>query len=149
MDKYESRILVIVGVILSIFLFSILWSARATDNNIPECIPYSDTYLRPKITRVDSTTYQVFCVAKMWSFEPSEIYLPVGSEVDFFLTSKDVVHGFHIVEKNVNMMAIYGSVNKTTVTFDKPGVYRVVCHEYCGTGHQQMQSEIIVNYPKK
>ena len=75
------------------------------------------------------------------------IYIPVGSEVDFYLSSKDVVHGFNIAEKNINMMAIYGNINKTTVTFDEPGVYEIVCHEYCGVGHQNMKAQVIVNYP--
>jgi cytochrome c oxidase subunit 2 len=83
----------------------------------------------------------------MWQFQPSEIYIPKGSEVDFFLTSKDVVHGFNIAEKNVNMMAVYGNINKTTVKFDKPGVYYITCHEYCGVGHQNMQAQVIVNDP--
>ncbi len=146
MDKYENRILTITGVILTVFLFAILWSSRGSQNDLPECIPYDVTYTKPKITQLDSTTFQVFCVAKMWSFEPAEIFLPVGSEVDFFLTSQDVVHGFHISEKNINMMAVYGGINKTTVTFDRPGVYKILCHEYCGVGHQQMQAEVIVNY---
>jgi len=49
----------------------------------------------------------------------------------------------------VNMMAVYGGVNKTTVKFDKPGVYPIVCHEYCGSGHQHMKADVIVNYPTK
>ena len=83
----------------------------------------------------------------MWQFEPAQINIPAGSEVDFFLTSHDVVHGFNISEKNVNLMAIYGSINKTTVKFDKPGVYKITCHEYCGVGHQAMQGEVVVTNP--
>ena len=52
-------------------------------------------------------------------------------------------------EKNVNMMAVYGAINKTTVTFDEPGIYPIICHEYCGSGHQHMKAEVIVNYPAK
>ena len=45
-------------------------------------------------------------------------------------------------------MAIYGNLNKTTVRFDKPGVYNIICHEYCGIGHQNMRAQVIVNYPE-
>jgi cytochrome c oxidase subunit 2 len=100
------------------------------------------------VNKLDDKTYQVFAVAQMWSFQPAEIYIPVGSEVDFYLTSKDVVHGFNIAEKNVNMMAVYGGVTKSTVKFEKPGIYNITCHEYCGTGHQNMQAQVIVNYPE-
>jgi cytochrome c oxidase subunit 2 len=99
------------------------------------------------VVKLDNKTYQVYSVASMWQFQPSEIYIPKGSEVDFFLTSKDVVHGFNIAEKNVNMMAVYGNINKTTVKFDKPGIYYITCHEYCGVGHQNMQAQVIVNDP--
>ena len=83
----------------------------------------------------------------MWQFEPAEINVTTGSEVDFYLTSKDVVHGFNIAPKNVNMMAVYGAINKTTVKFNEPGVYDIVCHEYCGVGHQNMRAQVIVKNP--
>jgi len=87
-------------------------------------------------------------VARMWSFDPAQIYIPAGSEVDFYVTSLDVVHGFYIAKKDVNMMAEYGDITKTTVRFEDPGVYPIVCHEYCGVGHQAMEAEVIVNYPR-
>ena len=84
-------------------------------NDAPDCLPYDKTYEEAKIVKLDDRTYQVYVVAQMWSFQPSEIIVPTGSEVDFYLTSKDVVHGFNIHNKNVNLMAIYGAINKTTV----------------------------------
>jgi cytochrome c oxidase subunit 2 len=146
MDKSEKRIIIITGGLLSLFIFSILY-ARNKYNDIPDCLPYNKAYETPKVTKIDDKTYQVYSVAKMWQFEPSEIFIPVGSEVDFFVTSKDVVHGFNIAEKNVNLMAIYGNISKQTVRFDKPGVYKITCHEYCGVGHQNMQAEVIVGHP--
>jgi cytochrome c oxidase subunit II len=145
-DKSEKKVLMITGATLALFIFSILY-ARGKYNDAPECLPYDKTYETPKVTKLDDKTYQVFAVAQMWQFQPSQVYIPVGSEVDFFLTSKDVVHGFNIAEKNVNLMAVYGNINKTTVKFDKPGVYKITCHEYCGVGHQNMQAEVIVNDP--
>jgi len=147
-DKTEKKVIIITGIVLSTFVFSILY-ARGKYNDLPACLPYDKTYTEPQIKKIDDQTYQVYAVAKMWQFQPAQIYIPVGSEVDFFLTSGDVVHGFNIAEKNVNLMAIYGSINKATVKFDKPGVYKITCHEYCGIGHQGMQAEVIVNYPSK
>lgn len=146
MDKSEKKVIIITGILLSLFIFSILF-ARSRNNDLPECLPYDKAYLEPKVTQLDPRTYQVYAVAAMWQFQPAKIYIPVGSEVDFFITSKDVVHGFNIAEKNVNLMAVYGNINKSTVKFDKPGVYKITCHEYCGVGHQAMQGEVIVNYP--
>lgn len=147
LDKFERRVFMVIGSMIAIFLFSILYALGKYENNIPECIPYDKAYSQPKINKIDDKTYQVFAVAQMWQFQPAEIYIPVGSEVDFFVTSKDVVHGFNIEDKNVNMMAVYGNINKQTVKFDKPGIYYITCHEYCGTGHQNMQGQVIVNYP--
>lgn len=138
--------MVITGAVLALFIFSILY-ARGKNNDLPDCLPYDKAYLEPKVVRIDDKTYQVFAVAQMWQFLPQEIYIPTGSEVDFFVTSKDVVHGFNIHEKNVNLMAIYGNLNKATVKFDKPGIYKITCHEYCGVGHQAMQAQVIVNDP--
>ncbi|MEP7257366.1 MAG: hypothetical protein ABI687_03240 [Flavitalea sp.] len=147
LDKTEKRVIIITGFVMVLFIFSILY-ARGKNNDLPECIPFDKAYTIPKVTQLDDHTFQVYAVAKMWQFEPSQIYIPVGSEVDFFITSNDVVHGFNIAEKNVNLMAVYGNINKTTVKFDKPGIYKITCHEYCGVGHQAMQAEVIVNTPK-
>ena len=148
MDKVERGVIVTSLLLMGLFVFSILYAQGKYKSDVPECLPYDKAYTEPKVVKLADSTYQVFAVAAMWQFQPADIYIPVGSEVDFFLTSKDVVHGFNIAPKNVNMMAVYGAINKTTVKFDKPGVYDIVCHEYCGVGHQNMRAQVIVNYPE-
>ena len=147
-DKSEKKVVAITLAVIGLFVFSLLYAKGKYKSDVPECLPFDKAYTEPKINKLDSTTYQVFSVASMWQFQPAEIFIPVGSEVDFYLTSKDVVHGFNIAQKNINMMAVYGAINKTTVKFDKPGVYDIVCHEYCGVGHQNMRAQVIVNYPE-
>jgi cytochrome c oxidase subunit 2 len=145
-DKFEKRVLMITLSLIGLFIFSLLYAKNKYKSDVPQCLPYDKAYTEPKIVRLDENTYQVFSVASMWQFQPAEIYIPTGSEVDFYLTSKDVVHGFNIAGKNVNMMAVYGAINKTTVKFDQPGIYDIVCHEYCGIGHQNMRAQVIVNF---
>jgi cytochrome c oxidase subunit II len=147
LDKLEKGVIISSMVLSGLFVFSLLYAKNKYNTDLPECLPYDKAYSEPKVEKLDDKTYQVFAVAGMWQFEPSEIYVPVGTEVDFYLTSKDVVHGFNISEKNVNMTAIYGAITKSTVKFDKPGVYDIVCHEFCGVGHQNMHAQVIVNYP--
>lgn len=147
-DKSEKRVIAVTLALMGLFVFSLLYAKGKYKTDVPQCLPYDKAYTEPKVNKLDEKTYQVFSVAAMWQFQPSEIYIPVGSEVDFYLTSKDVVHGFNIAQKNINMMAVYGSINKTTVKFDKPGVYDIICHEYCGIGHQYMRAQVIVNYPE-
>lgn len=147
-DKSEKKVVGITLALIGLFVFSLLYAKGKYKTDVPECLPYDKVYEEPKVNKLDEKTYQVFSVASMWQFQPAEIYIPVGSEVDFYLTSKDVVHGFNIAQKNINMMAVHGAINKTTVKFDKPGVYDIVCHEYCGVGHQNMRAQVIVNHPE-
>lgn len=149
MDKYEMKAMLLTSVTLAVFLVAILRSIFTYATGIPECIPYDESFTEPRVEKLDDNVYQIFALAQMWSFEPHEIRLPVGAEVDIYLTSKDIVHGLNIADLSLNMMAVPGGVNKETVTFKKPGVYKVVCHEYCGSGHQHMMGEIIVNYPNR
>jgi cytochrome c oxidase subunit II len=41
-------------------------------------------------------------------------------------------------------MAVPGWVNSQTHTFGSRGTYLLLCHEYCGIGHQNMSASIIV-----
>jgi cytochrome c oxidase subunit 2 len=148
-NKYERGAIIASLCLAGLFTFSLIYAIGTRQGNVTECLPYDKSYEVARVNQIDKTTYQIFYVARMWNFEPAVAYIPVGSEVDLFLTSQDVVHGFDIYEKNVNLMGVHGAVSKTTVKFNKPGVYKVTCHEFCGTGHQNMQAEIIVNYPTK
>ena len=62
----------------------------------------------------------------------------------FYLTSADVLHGIKLQNTNINMMILPGQVSRLTATFDTPGTYQFVCHEYCGQLHHTMYGELIV-----
>ena len=63
-------------------------------------------------------------LAQAWSFNPKEISVPVGTKVTFYVTTKDVQHGFDLTDSNINMMIIPGQISKLTTTFTKPGTYK-------------------------
>ena len=71
-DKAEKRVLMITGVLLALFVFSILYAKDKYKTDVPECLPYDKAYTEPKVNKVDEKTYQVFAVAQMWLFQPSE-----------------------------------------------------------------------------
>jgi len=148
MNKYEIRVILLTGLLLSVFFFAILYNDFSRNIDVPACVTYSGTYKVPHVKKLDDKTYEVYAVAKMWAFMPEDLTFPEGSTIDLYLTSDDVVHGFNIVKKGVNLMAVPGAITKTSVTFEDAGVYRVVCHEYCGAGHQYMMGKIIIT-PKK
>jgi cytochrome c oxidase subunit 2 len=81
----------------------------------------------------------------MWSFTPREVRVPAGSTVTFEVASADVLHGLRIDRTNVNAMIVPGEVTRVTHTFDEPGEYLMVCHEYCGIAHQAMAGRVLVD----
>ncbi|HTR16361.1 MAG TPA: hypothetical protein VMI52_04925 [Acetobacteraceae bacterium] len=83
-------------------------------------------------------------IAQQYSFVPSCVKVPAGTPVKFRLTSADVIHGFLLLNTNVNSMVVPGFVSDVRTTFNTPGEYRMPCHEYCGLGHHGMWSRVVV-----
>lgn len=148
MDKHELRAMGLSGSLMTIFFFAVLYTSYSRKIDMPTCMPFDKAFQKSAVKKIDDFTYEVYVVARMWAFDPDEIVVPPGSTVDFYLTSADVVHGFHIERKAANLMAVPGTINKLSVTFDKYGTYRIVCNEYCGTGHQNMMGKILVTHLK-
>lgn len=107
-------------------------------------------FATPGLRELAPGKYEVYMVAQTWNFVPDRIEVPVGSEVTFYLTARDVIHGIKFAETNVNMMALPGQVSTLKATFNKPGTYNYICHEYCGyvagapIGHHTMYGQLIV-----
>lgn len=98
----------------------------------------------PGVREVAPGKYEVTMLSQIWFFRPNEIRVPVGSEVTFVATSTDVTHGLKVQGTNVNFMLIPGQVSRATAKFREPGEFLLVCHEYCGVGHQTMAGKVIV-----
>ncbi|WP_336327421.1 cytochrome C oxidase subunit II [Halovenus sp. HT40] len=107
-------------------------------------------YQNANATKVDDGEYAVAVQALQFAFLPGTgqpIRVPENSEVTFYITSSDVTHGFNIVGTNVNTMAIPGQMGEMTVEFgeyDEPETFGIVCHEFCGAGHENMAGQIEV-----
>lgn len=144
-DSTEKKVLIIASLVSAGHLFLIAYAAMFMHISVPTCQPNEKLFDKAELRPVGEKRYEVHYLAKMWNFEPKKLIVPVGSTVDFFLGSKDVNHGFHINQTNVNLMAVPGVVNKATHTFAQPGMYHIVCHEYCGLGHQNMSAYIEVS----
>lgn len=146
MDSSEKIALFLTSVLLSLFVLAILISSKVMDIDVPECIPADNVFETGSVKAIDEAAkqYEVKYVAKMWGFDPPVVEVPAGSELDIYLTSPDVVHGFYLRGTNCNLMAVPGALTKQTVTLTDPGRYPIYCHEYCGTGHHFMKGEIIV-----
>lgn len=86
-------------------------------------------------------------VARQWAWEfrypggsatQDRLHMPAGQDVDFAVTSEDVIHSFWIPRLGGKIDAIPGHENVVRLRADRPGVFGGVCAEYCGTGHAVM-----------
>ncbi len=123
----------------------IAYSVFGMGGSMPSSMPNMAVFKNGAILKHDGKNYEVRFLARMWRFEPSKVIVPVGSTVNVAVTSKDVTHGFQIVGTGVNLMALPFVLTTGRVHFSKPGVYQIVCHEYCGTAHQNMSATIEVS----
>ncbi len=144
MDKAEKLSLYLGISLLGIFIVLILYASAAQGVEVPTCITDVEPFAEGQLIQTGDHEYELQVVARMWMFQPGRVEIPAGSELNIYLTSTDVIHGFHIEEKNVNLMAVPGTVNNIRVKFEEPGTYKVLCHEYCGVAHHSMAGEIVV-----
>lgn len=110
----------------------------------PRTVASTAPFNEPGVYEVAPGKYQVIMLAFTWAFNPKEITVPVGAEVTFKITSRDVTHGVYMEGTNINIMILPGQISEVTHVFDKPGTYFYACHEYCGVGHQAMAGTITV-----
>jgi cytochrome c oxidase subunit 2 len=118
--------------------------ATGMDTIDPNKVEQTAPFDHPGVHKLNDDTYEVVLIGKTFGYEPSNLKVPVGKKIVFKITSKDVTHSFTIVHTNVNMMVVPGRINTKEYTFKKTGNYLILCNEYCGTGHQYMQTTIEV-----
>lgn len=95
-------------------------------------------FAEPGLREVAPGEYDLYMVAQIFSFSPGLIEVPVGSTINFYVTSSDVQHGLKVQDTNINVQVVPGEVSKLTATFDEIGEYPFICTEYCGQGHANM-----------
>ncbi len=104
----------------------------------PASVLVKGMFAHPGVIKTGPHAYAVHVAAFTFGFSPNVITVPAGASITFHIATKDVVHGFAIVDTDVNTMVIPGYVSVVVHTFAKKGTYLIVCNEYCGTGHQFM-----------
>lgn len=144
MDPGERLALGVSLALLAAFFVALVYAARGLDIDVPTCVDDVAPFTTGQVIDHGEGRYEVHLVARMWAFDPPEVRLPVGAEVDLYVAARDVVHGVYIQDTDVNLMAVPGAVSAARVRFDRPGTYWVLCHEYCGAGHQNMAGVFVV-----
>ncbi|MEO9180701.1 MAG: cytochrome c oxidase subunit II [Acidimicrobiales bacterium] len=119
--------------VLAVFLLVWGLGALAADN--------SSTGKDPLVVNVTGQQW-------LWSFsypgthvESNVLYLPVNREVEFRITSKDVTHGFWIVNMGVQVDANPGTITTIHTTPSRMGLFNIRCEQFCGLNHSFMDTD--------
>jgi cytochrome c oxidase subunit 2 len=151
-DPIERTWIIISITILIIFALAVTIAGFAMGIQLPAPVARVDPntvategeFANPGLRELAPGKYEAYILAQTWQFIPKEIRVPVGSEITFYVTSKDVQHGFKLQGTNVNMQIVPGQVSSLTVTMDTPGTFNYICTEYCGSAHAIMYGRLIV-----
>ena len=74
----------------------------------------------------------------------NELNLPVDRPILVKLTSKDVIHGFGLVELRVKQDAIPGMEIPVWFIPNLLGAYELACSQLCGLGHYRMRAFVTI-----
>ena len=74
----------------------------------------------------------------------TDLYLPVGRQVNLLMTCKDVIHSFWVPEFRVKQDLVPGQTTELRITPTVIGEYKVLCAELCGASHAYMEGLVKV-----
>lgn len=72
-----------------------------------------------------------------------QLYVPVGRPVALEVVSDDVNHSFYVPRLGGQINAIPGQYNHMWIQADAPGDYLGQCLELCGSGHANMELDVV------
>ena len=151
--RYERFFLGATILMLVVGLVAIMASFFVNDLELPGPIESVDAstlrshspFDNPGLFQVGDNEYDVVIVAQAWAFTPNQFQVPAGSKVHFKIASVDVLHGLLVHGTDINLTIIPGQVAEATATFNEPGEFLFLCHEYCGIAHHAMAGRVVVN----
>ena len=149
----QERIWLTFGIAILVLFAAVITTSAVVDGFVPPSrvqsidptkVAQTPPFDHPGLRKIANGAYEAYYVARVFSFAPAEIRVPVGSQVTFYITSADVEHGFSIPETGVNTMVTPGWVSSVSHTFKQRGTFLMVCNEYCGAGHHMMAAKLTV-----
>jgi cytochrome c oxidase subunit II len=105
---------------------------------------------------VPADALPIYVVGKQWMWhvqhvggqrEINELHLPLGPAVRLVMSSQDVIHSFFIPAFRIKHDVVPGTLQMLWFRPRKPGVFHLLCAEYCGTDHSRMTGRIVVMDP--
>ncbi|HEX6252459.1 MAG TPA: cytochrome c oxidase subunit II [Gemmatimonadaceae bacterium] len=150
--SYEKAFVTVGGIVLVVCGAALIYASvghgihlpGAAGRLEPTSVYSTPPFNQPGVRQTGPNQYEAVVVAQSWLFLPAEIRVPAGAEVTITATAVDIIHGLAVAGTRVNMMLIPGQISRNTYTFDRPGEYLLICHEYCGIGHHTMSGKLVV-----
>jgi len=105
------------------------------------------------LQRAPPNAMTVDVVAKqwMWKFQHGEgqreindLHVPANQPVKLVMTSQDVIHSLYLPELRIKQDVLPGRYTTLWFKADRPGVYRVLCSQFCGMDHSVMGGRFTV-----
>ena len=82
--------------------------------------------------------------AKRFEYSPAEVHLKRGVPVVLELTSLDHVHGFALTDFGLRSDIPPNEITRLRFVPDRTGRFGFHCDVFCGSGHEDMSGEIVV-----
>ncbi|MDH4224458.1 MAG: cytochrome C oxidase subunit II [Deltaproteobacteria bacterium] len=108
-------------------------------------VPYgqADAANSQVVVNVNASMYN-WEMVKVGAENAGELVIPAQKDVEFRVTGLDVNHGFGVYDADGHLLtqtqAMPGYTNRLVYNFAQPGVYHVLCLEYCGMMHPKMNT---------
>ncbi|HSN97018.1 MAG TPA: cytochrome c oxidase subunit II [Candidatus Nanopelagicales bacterium] len=111
-------------------------------------------FLRVSVPPEDSLDVYVMGKQWMWKFayphgaaSVATLYVPANRPVRLLMTSRDVIHSFYVPDFRIKQDVVPGRYTTTWFEATQPGVYEILCTEYCGTEHSLMRGQVVALAP--
>src|SRR6266540_3059590 len=93
----------------AVMLVLLLYATFAVGSHVPSQeatidptkVKQTAPFTTPGVFKRAEGRYEVVLTGQIWTFDPNEIRVPVGSYVTFTATSQDVNHGLRVEKTNV------------------------------------------------
>lgn len=109
-------------------------------------------YVSAQIAPANAIEIQVSAKKWVWQFEYpdgmrtlNELHVPVNRPVRLVMNSEDVIHSFFVPAFRIKKDVLPVRYTEAWFEATTPGVYQVLCTEYCGKGHSDMLAKISVD----
>jgi len=114
----------------------------------------SRQFARIRVPPEDSMEVYVTAKQWMWKFSStsgrrtiSDLYVPAHRPIKLVMTSRDVVHSFYVPAFRIKQDVVPGRYTTLWFEVTEPGVYDILCAEFCGTGHSSMRGQVVALEP--